>query len=96
MIKLWYKTIKGEKITNSEIREFSASFSEQSFLVQLREVCDKFNISTPVLLRTHFKHLQTFNVLHFKPADFIGEVDFDKMDVEIVKEKKYVEKRKKM
>ena len=87
-MKIWYKTISGEKITNSEIREFDGVLTEQSFLVQLRDVCDKFNVSTPVLLKTHFKHFISFNVLHFKPADFVESVEFDKMDVEIVRDKK--------
>ena len=88
MLKIWYKTQKGDKLINSEIREFDAELNEQNFLKQLREVCDKFNVSTPLLLATQFKHFVTFNVVHFKAGDFIDSVDFDRMDVEIVRDKK--------
>ena len=80
--------MKGDKLTASEIREFDAELNEKNFLDQLREVCDKLNISTPLLLSTQFRHFVAFNVVHFKAADFIDSVDFDKMDVEIVRDKK--------
>lgn len=88
MLKIWYKTQKGDKLIDSEIREFDAELNEKNFLVQLREVCDKFNISTPLLLSSQFKHFIAFNVVHFKASDFIDSVDFDRMDVEIVRDKK--------
>ena len=91
-MKIWYKTVAGEKITGSEIREFNEKMTEESFLVQLRDVCDKLNVSTPVMLATHFKHFVAFNVVHFKRDDFIDSVDFDRMDVEIVRDKKQNQK----
>ena len=75
MIKIWGKIILKEKIAKSKtvlVDETSTTFFDM-----LRDVCEKLNIATPVLLDKHVYDFNLFNHCVFKPDDFIEDVVFD-------------------
>lgn len=82
-MKIWGKVLKKEQILKS--KTIIVDPSAITFFDMLKTLCEKLNISTPVLLD---KHVYDFNVFHmciFKPDDFIEDVMFDKFILELVK-----------
>lgn len=82
MIKIWGKIILKEKIAKSKtvlVDETSTTFFDM-----LRDVCEKLNIATPVLLDKHVYDFNLFHVTIFKPEDFIDDVYFDSFVLQLV------------
>ena len=91
-MKLWIKTICGEKITADAVVETARSrISEDELATVLGEFADKFDFSSPVILPTHIAKLNGFNITRFTPGDFVHFVEFDALVIEVIKEKKEAE-----
>ena len=87
-MKLWIKTICGEKITADTVVETpSLRIDENELATILGEFADKFDFSSPVILPAHIKKLNEFNITRFSPSDFIHSVDFNALVIEVIKEK---------
>lgn len=82
MLRLWAKTIKDQKITQSYIYESIDNFSADTFYLHVANICHKMDIATPVVLKTHVQNLVTFNNVTFLPRDFVESVNFDKLTIE--------------
>ena len=82
MVKLWIKTLKGDKILKSTVVEKDGKFLYSDFQEYVSEGCFALDEATPVVLRHHILGFAKYNVVFFKPSDFIESVDFDKMSVE--------------
>lgn len=80
MVKIWGKLLSNERIIKSttiEVDEKSTSFFEM-----LKNLAQKLNIPTPILLDKHVYDFNLFNVCTFKPDDFVESVVFDKFVLE--------------
>ena len=80
MVKIWGKLLSNERIikrTTIEVDEKSTSFFEM-----LKNLAQKLNIPTPILLDKHVYDFNLFNVCTFKPDDFVESVVFDKFVLE--------------
>ncbi|MCL2255944.1 MAG: hypothetical protein FWC11_03695 [Firmicutes bacterium] len=86
MIKLWAKTISGEKITRDQIYKREEKYSSSKFDEYLNEICYEFDIPSPLILKTHVNHFDNFNIVRFRKSDFIEEVDYDYLVIENVLE----------
>lgn len=82
MIRLWAKTIKGQKITKSFIYESIDNFTEETFYLHIQELCHKMDIPTPVVLDFHVNNYINFNNCSFLPRDFVESISFDKLLIE--------------
>ena len=82
MLRLWAKTIKDQKITQSYIYESIDNFSADTFYLHVANICHKMDIATPVVLKTHVQNFVTFNNVTFLPRDFVESVNFDKFTIE--------------
>ena len=82
MIRLWAKTIKGQKITKSFIYESIDNFTEETFYLHIQELCHKIDIPTPVILDFHIRNYINFNNCSFLPRDFVESINFDKLIIE--------------
>ena len=82
MIRLWAKTIVNQKIEKSLIYESIDNFSPEKFFLHMQQICQRMDISTPVILKTHIANLQNFNTTSFLPRDFVENVSFDKLVIE--------------
>lgn len=82
MLRLWAKTIKDQKITQSYIYESIDNFSADTFYLHVASICHKMDIATPVVLKTHVQNLVTFNNVTFLPRDFVESINFDKFTIE--------------
>ena len=82
MLKLWAKTILGEKITRDQIYKKEEKYDTKNFESYLNDICYEFDIPTPIILKVHIKHFENFNITRFRRSDFIEEVDYDFLIIE--------------
>ena len=82
-MKIWGKVIKKEHILKHKTVEVDPSTT--TFFDMLKTLCEKLNISTPVLLDKHVYDFNAFHICMFSTDDFIEEVLFDRFVLEMVK-----------
>lgn len=80
MVKIWGKIYKNEKIVKHNTVEVEESTC--TFFDMLRQISEKLDIPTPVLLEKHVNDFNMFNFSIFKPDDFIQPVNFTKFIIE--------------
>lgn len=89
MYKLWAKKISKNHIINSVVvknkEDISLLYKRDKCL---KEICQKLDISVPVWLKKHDQEFSQFKYVTFYPQDFIDEVDFDKLEVELIDDDK--------
>lgn len=86
-MKIWVKTVLGEKITRSLLHE-SAVIDEKNFDETLADACNSLDLPTPIVTKTNKRSFFAFNHVKFKPCDFVESVDFDFLELEFVLDKK--------
>lgn len=82
MFKLWAKVVKEDKIVKDFVYENDDAFLINRLGLYLADICNEFDIETPVILKKHLEHMYLFNVTTFYAVDFITLPDFDKFIVE--------------
>lgn len=82
MVKIWGKVIKNERILKNYVLEVDEA--NTSFFDMLKNMCEKLNIPTPVLLDKHVYDFNVFNMSTFKPDDFIESVKFNRFTLQLV------------
>lgn len=96
MFKIWAKTIKNDRVKKSHIYKGEDRFESEQFPVYLREICEQMDLPTPVLLASHIRNFDSFNMTRFLPSDYVERVDFDCFTLEYCRDdhspKKYIYK----
>lgn len=87
-MKIWLKTIKGDKTPSHTVVEIEQNPSISDFILSLRNGCHSLDLPTPTVLEVHIKKFSRFGIVRFYPDDFIESVDFDKLEIELLKEKR--------
>lgn len=87
-MKIWFKTIRGDKMPSHTVIEAVQNPSYDDFISLLREGCHALDLPTPTALASHLKRFNTFGIVRFYPDDFIESIDVDKLEIEILKEKR--------
>ncbi|MBQ7373231.1 MAG: hypothetical protein IJW64_01540 [Clostridia bacterium] len=82
MVKIWIKLIKEDKIVKDIVVEKDEPFDYASFADYLTEGLFPLDEPTPVVIKNHLFDFAKFNVVRFRPSDFVESVDFDYMWVE--------------
>lgn len=82
MIRIWATTTHGDKITRSYIYTIGGNYDERKMSSYVMDICDSMNIPTPVMLRSHKQKFSRFNIVRFRPDDFVESVDFDMLVLE--------------
>ena len=82
MIRIWGRTMSGDKITRSFSYESIDNFDAEKFFMHIQRLCHSLDIPTPVILKTHINNYVDFNTATFLPRDFIESIDFDKFIIE--------------
>ena len=89
MYKLWAKKISKDHIINSIVVKNKEDISMLEKRDKcLKEICLKLDISVPSWLKKHDLEFSQFKYVTFYPQDFIDEVDFDKLEVELIDDDK--------
>jgi hypothetical protein len=89
MYKLWAKKIKSNKIIGSITikNNEDISFSHKTDK-SIKEICQKFDLSVPLWLEKHRTEFSEFKYVTFEADDFIDDIDFDKLEIELIEDKK--------
>ncbi len=82
MIRIWAKVIKDEKIIKQYVLENTLSMDYSVFFDYVREICEKLEVPTPVLIKTHIFNYAKYNFVRFKKEDFVENINFDKLILE--------------
>ena len=77
-----------DKLLKSIIHDSALVSTPANFKKDLQEICYTMDVSTPVSLPTHYKHFDKFNRIKYIPRDFVEDVDFTSLVLELVVEKK--------
>jgi len=85
MYRLWAKKISKNRIVNSIVVKNKEDMSPAEKRDKcLKELCQKLDISVPVWLKKHELEFSQFKYVIFYPQDFIDEIDFDKLEIELM------------
>lgn len=85
MYRLWAKTI----LNNKTIKSIDVTNNENITLEEKRKKCFdeifyKLDLSYPIYLDNHNVEFKQFNRVIFKKVDFVDEVDFDKLEIDLI------------
>ena len=75
-MKVWGKIRLGGRIIKDAVAEAG------DFGAAVVAVCEKFDLSKPVMLEKHKNEIRLFNLTVFLPEDFIEPVSFDSLEIE--------------
>ncbi len=81
-MKIWTKIILGEKIIKDNVHPIT-KFDIDNLYSSLEEICLILDEPLPILLDKHIRHLNEFSTTTFWPSDFVEDVRYDKMIIEI-------------
>lgn len=79
MVRIWAKVLKNNKIIKDCVYEKFEMTDYSRFYDYTREICEKLDIPTPVVIKTHIFNYAKYNTVRFIPDDFVESVDFDKL-----------------
>ena len=86
MQKIWAKTITDHRVKKSIIHDCGEKVDLANFYNNVRKICEKLKIPTPVVLNTYAQGFLEFNIVKFRQRDFVEEVLFDALVLEAVVE----------
>ena len=81
MLKIWVKTVKGDKTTAQKTFKMNEPYSKELLEYMVRFCLEQMDIPSPVFVSAHFKNFEEFKILRFLPRDFVESVPFDKVEV---------------
>ena len=82
MQKIWAKIITDHRVKKSIIHDCGEKVNTANFYNNVRQICEKLKIPTPVVLNTYAENFVVFNILKFRQRDFLEEVPFDALVLE--------------
>ena len=82
MVRIWAKTIKDGRITAQTVYEREGQTDYSLFFDYVREICEKLDIPTPVIIKTHLFNYAKYNTVKFTESDFVEKINFDKLVLE--------------
>ena len=77
MTKIWAKTMVNHRVKTSIIHDCGEIVTVDNFYRAVRKICESLKIPTPVVLHSYAKNFTEFNIVKFRPRDFLEEVNFD-------------------
>jgi hypothetical protein len=85
MFKVWGKIIIDNKITNAiDLEDISDMNFEDKRIKAFNDICYAFDLSVPVWLDKHTKEFISFKRVTFYPEDFVENVNFDKLVIDLI------------
>lgn len=83
-MRAWCRLMKNNKIIRSDIVELSASKLSEF----VEEACQLYDLSRPIVLKKHNDEWANFAHTSFVQEHFIDSFGYDRLELEIVKEKR--------
>ncbi len=82
MFRIWAKVVKEDKIIKQCVYESVSQLDYSEFPRYVREICEKLDCPTPIIIKTHLFNYAKYNNVKFKKDDFVEEIFFDKLILE--------------
>ncbi len=82
MIRIWAKLLKGDKIVCQCMFEKDGAIDYSEFFEYVREICERLDCPTPIIIKTHLFNYAKYNNVRFVKSDFVEQVPFDKLVLE--------------
>ena len=79
MVRIWAKVIKNHKIIKQYVYENFEIIDYSHFFEYTRDICEKLDVPTPVLIKTHLFNYAKYNNVKFTKDDFVEKIDFDRL-----------------
>ena len=88
MFRLWGKMIlSGKMIKNMTIENIDSSLNRTKKIFNaIDEICYAYDLSRPIWLDKNIKEFKKSNKTRFTKDNFIDEIDFDSLDIEVIEE----------
>lgn len=83
-MKIWAKLMKDGKIKKQFVYERDEAVVYSKFFEYLTDICQKLDVSTPVLLKTHIFNFAKFNRTKFYAKDFVESFPYDHLLLESI------------
>ena len=84
MFKLWVKELgDNNNIKKQQTFEFKQDFDCRLLFAYMQIISNELKIETPVILSKHISEIEFFKRVIFLKSDFIDEVNFSKLEVEV-------------
>ena len=77
MIKIFAKLIKNHKTVKSYTYLNVNEYSSDDFFSYVSEICNKLDISTPLIIATNRENYEEFNSIKFTKEDFVDTFNYD-------------------
>ena len=88
MIKLWGKIITNNKITNQHVVIIDEDIEYQEELKKcILDICYNFDIQKPYWLKKNLEEYNKIKKTSFTQDNFIEEINYDKLEIEVLEEK---------
>lgn len=89
MLRIWGKLIKDSRIIKDEVVESNIEGTYQENLKEcIIQLCYKFDLSKPYWLPANVNEYNKRLKTSFNQHNFMEEIEFDKFEIEELKEKK--------
>lgn len=89
-MKIWAKIINNQRIEVSVVQEFASARPSdlQGWSEVLHTICQQLDLSRPLILSKHLNELTRFSMTSFKKDDFMEPINFDRLELEVLREEK--------
>ena len=82
MVRIWAKLMLNGKIVRQCVYEHAGVTDYSIFYEYVRDICEKLDLPTPVLIKTHLFNYAKYNTVKFTKSDFVEDFPFDKLILE--------------
>lgn len=85
MFKLWAKEFDDDnRIIKNKTFEFKQDFDVRFLHAYAEVICNELKIETPIFLTNHYITFNNFNRVQFSKSDFIDEINFKTLSIELI------------
>lgn len=86
-MRIWFKLVSNARILASEtVENFDEDTRTHKIFASLDEACYRLNLARPIWLDLNIREFQKFSKTRFKQDNFIEEIEFDYMEMQILDE----------
>ena len=80
-MKLWIRAKNNEKLVLNQLVQNDKPITVENLTIVLMDLCDKFDMPTPVVTQNNVDNLAEFNYTRFKQRDFLEKISFDYLEI---------------
>ena len=88
MFRMWCKIFKENRLVKDVviIKEDVKKSRTAKVLESLEDACIHFDLAVPIWLDVTIKDFQRFDKTRFTADNFIGQIDFDYLEIHVIEE----------